>query len=278
MSHPTLTAPAGAVDTHMHIIYPASRYPVAPGNEVFPEYSVTEYLNEIGTGLGIDRCVVAQTPRYAHDHRCVIAAVAELGPRARGTVCLPGDVTAAQVEALHAQGMRGAAFHMLPGGASTWDEIPKVAAVVADFGWHVQVQLDGTTLPDHRDVLSGLPSTLVIDHCGKFLQPGGTSHAGFAVLQDLVAAGNTYVKLSAAYESTWDDPPFMADSGAIASALIAAAPDRCMWASNWPHLASKTRDTWPDDAVLLDTLLAWTDDEAARTKILVDNPARVYGF
>ena len=278
---PRLTPPAGAADCHMHIIYPAERYPVAAGEAPFPTYSVDEYVADIGA-FGIERAVFAQTPPYHHDHRCVVAAVAELDRRlpggARGTVCLPATVSAAEIQTLHGQGIRAAAFHMLPGGVMTWDDLPVVAAKIADVGWHIDLQLDGTTLPDHAATLAALPVPLVIDHCGKFLQPGGMAHAGAATLLDLVAAGNTYVKLSAPYESTWDDPPYLKDSGAIAAALIDAAPERCLWASNWPHLGCANRAEWPDNAMLLDTLLAWTGDAAARQAILVDNPARLYGF
>ncbi len=280
-STPRLAAPAGATDCHMHIIYPVSDYPVAEGETPFPTYSVDEYVAEIAA-LGIERAVFAQTPRYRHDHRCIIAGVAELNAKlpgaARGTVCLPGTVTQDEIRALHDQGIRGAAVHMLPGGCSTWEEVPEIAAKISDFGWLMQVQLDGTTLPERQSVLADLAAPLVIDHCGKFLQPGGLAHAGATVLLDLVAAGNTYVKLSAPYESTWDDPPYLKDSGAIARALIEAAPDRCLWASNWPHLGSASRADWPDDAMLLDTLLEWTDDDTARRKILVDNPARLFRF
>lgn len=278
---PRLQAPAGATDCHMHILYPVVRHPVAEGETPFPEYSVDEYVAEIGR-LGIERAVFAQTPRYKHDHTCVLAGVAELNKKlpggARGTVCLPGSVSQDEIEQLHQQGIRGAAAHMLPGGCTTWDEIPEITAKISDFGWLFQVQLDGTTLPERRQALAELPVPVVIDHCGKFLQPGGLAHEGATVLLDLATVGNTYVKLSAPYESTWDDPPYLKDSGAIARALIEAAPDRCLWASNWPHLGTSGRAAWPDDAMLLDTLLAWTDSETARQKILVDNPARLYCF
>jgi D-galactarolactone isomerase len=152
-----------------------------------------------------------------------------------------------------------------------------MAAKVKPFGWHVQLQLDGRDLPQHEAVLSRLPGTLVIDHVGKFLEPVPVDHPSFRVLLRLVEAGRTYVKLSAPYEVSKAGPPYFDDVGMLAKALVKAAPERMLWATNWPH-PSVPADKRPDDALLLDMLLDWAPDDATRRKILVDNPAAVYGF
>ncbi len=117
----------------------------------------------------------------------------------------------------------------------------------------------------------------MIDHTGKFLEPVAPEDAAFKILLGLVDNGRTYVKLSAPYEVSKVGPPHYDDVGALAKALVRAAPERMLWASNWPHPSAPV-DRKPDDAALLDVLLDWVADEGTRRRILVDNPARLYGF
>ncbi len=275
---PELKAPSGSCDTHMHIVYPEETFPFAPGHEgIFPEAPLEDYV-ATARRLGIERCVMTQTPAYEMDNGWVLAAMAEFGPNARGIVTLEADVEIEQMEALDDLGVRGACFHMLQGGWHEWPEIPEIAEKAAEVGWHVQVQLDGLKLPGRLSLLEALPTTIVIDHIGKFQTQVGIDHPSFKALLRLLESGACYVKLSAPYESTWSDYPYMEDSGALAKELIRVAPDRMLWASNWPHLGVSDPASKPDDARLLDTLLHWTGDEAVRDKILRDNPARLYGF
>ena len=130
-------------------------------------------------------------------------------------------------------------------------------------------------LPHHAATLGRLPVPLVIDHNGKFLEPVSTEHPGFKSLLRLIAGGNTWAKLSAPYETSRTGPPRYADVGVLAKALAHAYPERCVWASNWPHPG---RNPVPDTADMLDLLLEWADDDATRRRILVDNPAALYGF
>jgi D-galactarolactone isomerase len=141
----------------------------------------------------------------------------------------------------------------------------------------VQLQLDGRRLPEREALLKRLKGALVIDHNGKFLEPVATDDPSFKSLLRLLENGRTWVKLSAPYETSKKGPPLYPDVGALAKALVKAAPERCVWATNWPH-PSVPRAQCPDDADLLDLLLDWAPDEAVRKKILVDNPATLYGF
>jgi D-galactarolactone isomerase len=150
-----------------------------------------------------------------------------------------------------------------------------VAARAREAGWHVQLQLDGRTLPDRLAQIRSWDAPLVIDHVGKFLEPVPLDHPGFRCLADLVGTGRVWVKLSAPYEVSRTGAPHYEDVGRIARELVRLAPERMLWASNWPHPGAKIR---PDEAALLDLLLDWAPDEAARRTILVDNPAEVYGF
>ena len=272
---PRLQAPPGATDTHMHVFDP--RFPLAPTAVTAPPEALVSEYRKVCRRVGIERTVVVQPSGYGTDNSCTLAAIAALAPAARGIAVVPESVTDAELERLAAAGIRGVRFHMFPGGVLPWESLEPLAARVRPLGWHVQVQLDGRRLPDHEAVLRRLPGTLVIDHVGKFLEPVPVDHPGFRVLVRLVEAGRTYVKLSAPYETSKAGPPNYDDVGALAKVLVSIAPERMLWASNWPHLG-QPRDRLPDEAVQLDMLLDWAPDGSVRHRILVDNPAVLYGF
>ena len=161
------------------------------------------------------------------------------------------------------------------------DASPELARARADarlpFGKAPVLELDdGRLLPEREALLKRLTGTLVVDHVGKFMEPVPVDHPAFRVLLKLVDNGRTWVKLSAPYEWSRSGPPNYTDVGKLASALARAAPDRMLWATNWPHPTPGIQK--PDDAWVLDMMLDWVPDEATRTKALVDNPARLYGF
>lgn len=272
-SGPRLKPPPGACDCHMHIYDP--RYSAAPSWPlVLPNAPVAAY-RAVQAELGLSRVVVVQPNGYMFDNACVEEAVRELGPSARGIATIPPDIPDADLGRLTRGGFRGARCFMLKGGYLSWDDVDTVAARVRPYGWHVQVQLDGRELPQHEARLSRLPVDVVIDHNGKFLDPVPTTHPAFAVLRKLLDSGKCWVKLSAPYETSKSGPPRYTDVSALARALAAANPDRCVWATNWPHPGMNPK---PSTVAMLDLLLDWADGDAARRKILVDNPARLYGF
>jgi D-galactarolactone isomerase len=270
---PRLKVPPGACDCHMHIYDP--RYSAAPSWPlVLPNAPVAAY-RAVQAELGLSRVVVVQPNGYKFDNACTEEAVRELGPSARGIATIRPDIAEAEVERLTRAGFRGARCFMLNGGYLSWDDVDTIAARVQPFGWHVQVQLDGRELPQHETRLSRLPVDVVIDHNGKFLEPVPTTHPAFAVLRKLLDSGKCWVKLSAPYETSKSGPPGYTDVSALARALAAANPDRCVWATNWPHPGM---NPIPSTVAMLDLLLDWADGDAVRRKILIDNPARLYGF
>jgi D-galactarolactone isomerase len=274
-ARPRLQAPPGACDTHVHF-YDA-RYPTAKMALITPpDASVADY-RKLQTRLCLERNVVVQPTTYGTDNRCTLDAIVALGSSARGIAAVDTSVTDAVLAQLTKAGIRGVRFHMLPGGALPWDMLETMAARVDAFGWHVQLQLDGMEFPEREARLKKLPGTLVVDHIGKFLQIVPPEHESFRALARLVESGRTYVKLSAPYGFSKSGPPDYADAGALAKALIAIAPERMLWATNWPHPGGPAGHK-PDEAMLLDTLLHWAYDDATRRKILADNPARLYGF
>lgn len=271
---PRLKTPPGAVDANIHIF--DQRYPLAPTALAQPpEASVGEY-REVMRRLGIARAVVVQPTAYGTDNRCTLDAVAAFGlETARAVGVVDASISSDEMARLTAAGMRGTRFHLLGGAAVPVEQFDAIAAKAHEAGWHVQFQADGRRLPDYAAQIRSWPCTVVIDHVGKYLEPVAVDDPAFRCLLDLVETGRVYVKLSAPYETSRVGAPLYDDVGALAKALVRAAPERMVWATNWPHLALKDK---PDDATLLDLLLDWAGDEATRRRILVDNPAALYGF
>jgi len=272
---PRLKAPPGACDTHMHIFDPAAALaPTALGPG--PGWADAAAYRAVMARLGVARAVVVQSTAYGTDNSVALRAIAELGLKTtRGVATLDTSVSDAELKRLDVAGFRGLRFQMLPGGAIPWDMLEPLAARVAPLGWHCQVQMDGRLLPEREATLKRLPTPLMIDHVGKFLEPVPLDHAGVASLLRLLDTGRVWMKLSAPYEVSKAGPPFYDDVGAVARACVRAAPHRMVWASNWPHVSVKTP---PDDAHLLDLLLDWAPNEADRHRILVETPAAFYGF
>jgi D-galactarolactone isomerase len=271
----TNAAPPLACDCHIHV-YDATK-PLAPtAAGPGPAWADVAAYRAVQRRLGLTRAIVVQSTAYGTDNSCAVEAIAALGPDStRGVAVVGPDVTDAELQRLTDAGMRGARFQMLPGGALPWEALEPVAARVAAFGWHIQLQMDGRLMADREAQLKRLPGTLVIDHVGKFLEPVPPTHPGFQTLLRLIDGGRTWLKLAAAYEVSKAGPPLYADVGALAKAAVAAAPERMIWASNWPHVSVREL---PDDGALLDLLLDWAPDEAVRHRILVENPAALYGF
>jgi len=208
------------------------------------------------------------THMHIYDHRFPKAPTAKIDPP---------DASLADYLAMRPRlGIRGVRFFMLAGAPLPIEILETMAARVAPFGWHVQFQTDGRVLPEHETMLQRLPTILSIDHVGKFLEPVEPDHPGFRTLLRLLDNGRTWIKLAAPYETSKLGPPYYDDVGKLAKLLVKAAPERTIWATNWPHLMSGERK--PKDSWMLDMLLDWVPHEATRNKVLVDNPAKLYGF
>ncbi len=265
--------PNGSCDTHVHFY---DRRWQAAASAVLrpPDASVDEY-RQIQKALGLTRVVVVQPTTYGLDNGLQLVAMKALGSQARGVMVVDEGASTAELERMSALGVRGARFHMLPGGAVPWSQLATVAARVGELGWHIQLQLDGRELADRLDTLLALPGNLVIDHVGRFMPPVSTGHRSFRALRTLVEAGRCWVKLSAPYESSIENPPDYPDVAVLAGALVAQAPERMLWASNWPHPG---HDDKPQPESLAALGLEWAGDEGTMNRILVDNPAELYGF
>jgi D-galactarolactone isomerase len=264
---------AGACDCHIHVYEPG--YPLAASATFTPPAAPASAYVTMQRALGLTRVIVVQPTGYGYDNRCTLAAIAQLGDGARGIAVVPSDVSDAELHRLHAAGIRGVRFMMLPGGVLPWDALDTLSARIAPLGWNIDLQLDGHTLPQHEAMLARLPSPLVIDHLGKFLAPVTARSEGFATLCRLLDGSRCWIKLSAPYESSRSGGPAFDDVAWIASTLAARYPERCVWASNWPHPNVKPR---PDDTRMLEWALHLVENSDTQRKMLVTNPARLYGF
>ncbi len=270
---PQLAAPPGSCDTHMHFYN--DFYPTAPTAFMTPPNALVEDYRTIQKRLNLERVVVVQPTTYGTDNRCQLEAMKALGPNARGVMVVGPETSDEELQELTDAGVCGVRFHMLPGGALAWDVLEEMAARVNNFGWHVQLQMNGREFPEREALLEALPCDLVVDHVGRFMGPVSTVDQAFKSLLGFLDRGRCWVKLSAPYESSESGPPGWDDVTLEAKALVRFAPERMLWASNWPHPGQTDP---PDEADLLDLLLDWVDDASTRTRILRDNPAELYNF
>ena len=266
----------GACDCHVHI-YELERYPLASTSTYGPPQASWGDYVAVQKRVGLTRAILVQPTGYGYDNRCLLDALELSGGVARGIVVIRPDTPTNKLQAMHDAGVRGVRFMMIPGsgGVLAWDDLEAVASRIAEFGWVINLQLDGRDFAQYEARLRVLPCLLTIDHIGKFLEPVTTDHPGFRSLLNLLDAGRTWVKVSAPYETSKIGPPHYDDVSNLARALIEAHPDRCLWASNWPHPG---RRSVPDDAEMLVLLSHWAPDSSVRRKILIDNPGQLYGF
>jgi len=263
-------------DCHMHV-YDMQRYPLPQADPVSPPHATWSDYLAVRARLRLARAVIVQAAGYAFDNRCTLHALAQDPHNTRAILTLPTNITEADLAQYDAQGVRGVRFMLLPGTPCVmrWKDLPIMAARIAPLDWNVNLQLDGRELAQVESMLAHLPCRLVIDHVGKFLEPVATDHPGFLALRRLLDGGNTWVKLSAPYETSRTGKPAFEDVGRLARTLAHAYPQRCLWASNWPHPTQRDR---PDERKLLTLLTQWARTPEDVRQILHDNPGELYRF
>jgi D-galactarolactone isomerase len=272
---PKLKAPANSCDCHMHI-YDA-RFPADPGATLRPADASVDDYRLLQKRNGTTRNVVVTPSTYGTDNRVTLDAMAKFGATARGVAVVNASVTDAELKRLADLGVRGIRFNLVQAGATSVEMIEPLSTRVNALGWHVQIHMLGDQIVKIEDLLNKLASPIVFDHMGRIPQPAGTDHPAFGVIRKLIDKGRTWVKLSGAYQDSKVGPPSYADTSKVAQAYVKAAPERMVWASDWPHPTQKENEK-ANDAVLFDLLTEWAPDEATRHRILVDNPATLYGF
>ena len=279
--------PRGACDCHVHVFGDPKTFPFAPERVYTPPEASVDDLRALQAALGFERVVIVTPSVYGLDNSCTADGIRQLGERARGVAVIDQTTPADVLDELAAAGFKGARLNLETVGQADPDAIKRLIDSVADAvrrrNWHLQFNTRMSVIAAVKDKLAGLGIPIVFDHFGRAQAALGTGQPGFEAMLELVNAGHAYVKISAAYRSSQKAPDF-ADVTPIAQAIVAANPDRVVWGTNWPHPGRGTSPTaiappYPaDDGLMLNLLARWVPDPAIRKKILVDNPARLYGF
>ncbi|HEY8750410.1 MAG TPA: amidohydrolase family protein, partial [Tepidisphaeraceae bacterium] len=274
--HPRLIKlPPGATDCHAHVFGPQSRFDYLPNASYIPPDAIVDDYVRVLKFLGISRAVLVQPSVYGTQHAAMLDALASNKFPFRGVAVVSPDITSAEIEKLHLAGFRGIRINGISKNAGLpLEAAPKLARLIKPFGWHLQFFLNIEKLPDAEQRLASLPVNVVLDHFGAFDCAAGLEGPGFQRLLKLMAHENIWVKLSGPYHVS-KKPPLAPDVAPFAQQMIRTAPNRLVWATDWPHPTA----AWiPDDGDLVDMLASWIPDEPTRNRILVDNPARLYDF
>jgi D-galactarolactone isomerase len=270
-----LKAPALACDCHHHI-YDAVRFPPkkADAARIIPDARVEEY-RLLQRRIGIGRNIVVTPAAYAGENDVTLDAIAQLGRNARGVAVVDASVSDAQLKALDAGGVRGIRFSLASADIARLATVEPLAKRIEGLGWHLQINMDAEQIAAAEDLWKRVPTPLVFDHMGHIPQPAGIAHPTYKLIRALIDKGRTWVKLSVTYDSSKVGPPAYTDVNKVGESYVEAAPERVVWGSNWPHPNEKAK---PDDAMLFDLVAQWAPTEALRRRLLVDNPAALYGF
>jgi D-galactarolactone isomerase len=273
---PKLKAPANACDCHFHIYDPRFT-PAGSAKRLVTNASVKEY-NLLQKRLGTTRGVIVTPSAYGLANDVTLDAIVQLGPaNARGVAVINPGLTGAELKKMADGGIRGIRFTLFDPQTSVtkFEMIEPLAKQVNDLGWHVQLHLRADQIVENEALINRIVVPIVFDHMGRITQPQGIKHPAFGIIMRLIDKGRTWVKLSGVYQDTKVGPPTYADMSEVARAYLKAAPERMVWGSDWPHPTEKHK---PDDAALFDLIAEWAPDEALRKRLLVDNPAALYGF
>ena len=274
---PAYTAPAGSCDAHCHVFGPGNLFPYADTRKYTPPDAPKEKLRELHDTLGLERAVIVQASCHGTDNAAMLDAIAASNGRYRG-VCNASDAFGdSHFEELHAGGIRGVRFNFVKhlGGAPDLDRMRAIISKVRHLRWHVELHFDAKDLLEYEAVLDEIPLPVVIDHMGRTPVSDGLDQAPFqALLDKLRKTGDLWVKVSGAERISAAGPPF-SDAVPFANACIEAAPDRVIWGTDWPHPNVKIM---PNDGDLVDLIPQIAPTTELQQKLLVDNPARLFGF
>ncbi len=282
--------PKGACDCHTHIFGDSEKFPWAAGRVYTPETASIAEMRSLHKKLHTERVVIVQPSVYGADNSCTLDAIKQLGPGARGIAVVDEKTTNAMLDQFHAGGIRGIRINLETAGQSdpalARQRLQAAAARAKDRrGWHIEVYTRLSVIESVKEQVMALPVPISFDHFGGAQGDLGLNQPGFATLLGLVKSGKAYVKISAPYRSSKNAPDYP-DAAPLAKALIAANHERIIWGTDWPHPAQipgrKPDQITPlyqiDDGRDLNMVAEWAPDAAVRKTILVENPARLYGY
>ena len=272
---PRIKLPPGATDCHAHVFGPQARFPYIPDAAYIPpDQTVDDYVRML-KAIGCSRAVLVQPSVYGTNHAAMLDAMRSGKFNFRGVAVVSPAVSERDLEDLHTAGVRGIRINAASKNAGLpLDAAPRLADRIKSLGWHLQFYVNVPALTEIEQMLTRLPVKVVIDHFGLIRCSDGLNSRGFQKLLRLLGQDHVWAKLSGPYHLSRQSP-LAPDVAPFAQKMSETAPDRLLWGTDWPHPTA----AWiPNDGDLADMLLDWLPDEAIRTRVLVTNPARLYGF
>ena len=264
--------PEGACDCHMHLF--DNRHPFAPGAQLVHGDASVFHYRQLLQRLGVDRCVIVQPSSYGRNHQVLLDGLDALGSSARAIAVIDPQVTDQELNELHAKGVVGVRFNLVQRGSTNESMINAVAKRIKSLNWHVQLHLLPVDFLRLADALCALEIHIVLDHFARIQAVPELSRQVEKKVVQLMGTGHGWIKFSGAYIASMDEPDY-ANLDGFARRLLDKHPDRIIWGSDWPHVTESMK---PDDTHLLNLLQRWMPSEALRQRILVENPASLYGF
>ena len=273
-SKPAVKLPANACDAHCHVFGPGNRFPYHPDRAYTPPDAPWEKLRALHDLLGIERAVIVHASCHGPYMDATLDAIAHSGGRYRGTSVVEPGISGAELKRLHDGGIRAVRFNFVKHLESVPDpaDVRRMAERIREMGWHLVVHLDAVDVEELSPLLLGLPVPFVIDHMGRVKASEGVEQPAFKALLGMMESDKAWVKICGGERVSQAEPPFH-DAIPFAQALIATAPDRVLWGTDWPHPNVRIM---PDDGQLVDLFGQYTSDPAVQKQILVDNPTSLY--
>jgi len=282
---PRFTPPPNSCDTHFHVFGPPEQFPFVSTHEYTPPAAPLEHYLKMIKVIGVERAVVVQPSVHGLDNSATLDAIKNSGGRFRGVARIDDQTPKSELQRLHDGGVRGVRFNLLdrPRGNVRLNVLDRCVEHIVEFGWSVDLHIDTKKLLEEEKRIRAMPIPVVIDHIARIKPPEGLDQPAFQLLLDLMNEKHVWVKVSGADKicntkvHSYFGLPFV-EVIPFARAVIAVAPDRVIWGTDWPHSNNFAPGHTPNDGDLVDLLAAFAPDQAVRTKILVDNPAALYGF
>ena len=271
---PRFQLPKGATDAHCHVFGPGDRFPYAPNRRYTPADAPKEMLRALHDHLGVERAVIVQASCHGTDNAAMLDCIASDPKRYRGVAIVDDGFTDQDYEALDRGGVRGVRFNFVKhlGGAPDMAVFNRVIDRIKGRGWHVVLHVDAPDIIPLSDMIRNLPLPFVIDHMGRVPSAAGVLQIPLRALIELSRRDNCWIKVCGSERISM--PPYAA-AVPIARTLLQAAPARVLWGTDFPH-PNATHET--DEADLVDLVPQFAPEVLAQQRLLVDNPARLYGF
>ena len=283
-SKPTFKLPVGAVDAHCHVFGPSNLFPYAPERKYTPCDASKDQLFALRDHLGFDKNVIVQATCHGSDNRALVDALKASNNKARGVATVNRHVTDAELQDMHAAGVRGTRFNFVRRLAdfTPREVLLEIANRIAPLGWHVVIYFEAVDLPELYDFFTALPTTVVVDHMGRPDVTKPVDGPEFSLFVKMMRENpNIWSKVSCPERLSVAGPPALngeqnayRDVIPFARHLVESFPDRVLWGTDWPH--PNLKDHMPDDGLLVDYIPHIATTPELQQKLLVDNPNRLY--